>query len=265
MAKVAWYDIKAKGWLRDLLIILHPPYTLWHLCYVLIGASLALEMNWGTLVWTLLAFFLAMGIGGHCLDELSGRPLRTNVPGALLWTLAIVSIAGAIAIGVLVGVRETIWVVPCIIFGGFIVFAYNLEWPRDWARFGLFRELGLVGFFHHDFWFGFAWGAFPAVTAYIAQTHTVSWGIAGVAVACLLYSMTQRVLSSQARFFRRKVGALRGRYYLEGEGPVVPGTTGWAQGGGLNKEMIIRPAEVALKFMTWTVVAAAIGLLLSNI
>ena len=251
MAEVAWYDIKKKGWLRDLLIILHPPYTLWHLCYVPIGAALAPEMNWATLGWTLLAFFLGMGIGGHCLDEICGRPLKTNVPGALLWTLAVVSVAGAIAVGVFVGVRETIWVIPCIVFGGFIVFAYNLEWAR--------------GFFHYDFWFGLAWGAFPAVTAYIAQTHTVSWGIAGVAVACLLYSMTQRVLSSHAREFRRRVRGIEGVYYHYGDGPVCPGC---ADGGGilpLTTEVIIGPAEVALKFMTWTVVAAAIGLLLSNI
>ena len=244
MAEVAWYDIKAKGWLRDLIIILHPPYTLWHLSYVLIGAALAPTMNWSTLGWTVWAFFLAMGIGGHCLDELNGRPLRTKVPGVLLWTLAIVSIAGAIAIGVFVGVRETVWVIPCILFGGFIVFAYNLEWFR--------------GFFHHDFWFGFAWGAFPAVTAYIAQTHTVSWGIAGVAVACLLYSMAQRVLSFHGRFWRRKVLVFEGRYFTDL--PKEPNTP-----RVLTKQDIIGPAEVALKFMTWTVVAAAIGLLLLHI
>lgn len=251
MAEVAWYDVKAKGWLRDFIILLHPPYTIWHLAYVLIGAALAPTMNWVTLGWTLLAFFLGMGIGGHCLDELCGRPLRTKIPGVLLWTLAVVSIAGAIAIGVLVGVRETVWVIPCIVFGGFIVFAYNMEWAR--------------GFFHYDFWFGFAWGAFPAVTAYIAQTHTVSWGIIFVAGACLLYSMTQRVLSSHARFFRRKVGEVEGRYYLEGKGPVLPGTTCWEHGEVLTKEMIIKPAEVGLKFMNGTMVIAAIGLLLLHI
>jgi len=163
----------------------------------------------------------------------------------------VVSVAGAIAIGVIVGMSETMWVIPCVVFGGFIVFAYNLEWAR--------------GFFHHDFWFGFAWGAFPAMTAYIAQTHTVSWGIVGVAAACLLYSMTQRVLSSHAREFRRRVRGIEGVYYHYGFGPTCPHC---ADGGGilpLTTEVIIGPAEVALKFMTWTVVAAAIGMLLSNI
>lgn len=265
MVEAAWYDVRREGWVRDVLVLLHPPYSLWFLSYVVIGAALAPKMNWSTLLWTLLAFFLAMVIGAHCLDELNGRPLRTKLPGKLLWTLAIVSIAGAIAIGAALGVRETVWVIPCIIFGGFIVFAYNLEWPRDWARFRLFREFGLVGFFHRDLWFGVAWGAFPAVTAYIAQTYTVSWGIAGVAAACLLYSMAQRVLSFHGRFWRRKVMELRGKYYVEGEGSVVPETVGWNLGHDLTRQSIIEPAEVALRFMTWTIIAAAAGLILTHL
>jgi len=241
---VAWYDIPGSGWLRDLWILTHPFYTLWHLSYVLIGAALAPTMNWATLGWTLLAFFLAMGIGAHCADELRGRPLRTKIPGWILALLCVLSLGGAVYIGVAIGLKETIWILPLIIFGVFIVFAYNLE---------LFQ-----GFFHTNFWFGFAWGAFPAITAYIAQTHTVSPVILLVAAACLLYSMTQRVLSTQARFWRRKVFAMKGAYVLNGE-PIAGGPH------ILRKEDIIEPAEVALKFMTWTVVAAAIGLLLLHI
>jgi len=246
--EVAWYDIPGSGWLRDIWILTHPFYTLWHLSYVLIGAALSPQLNWVTLGWTLLAFFLGMGIGGHCLDELCGRPLRTKIPGALLWTLAVVSIAGAVSIGIVVGVRETVWVIPCIMFGGFIVFAYNLEWFK--------------GFFHHDFWFGFAWGTFPIITAYIAQTHTVSPAIILVAAACLLYSMTQRVLSTQARYFRRKVGVIEGEYYLQGEQPLTPGSPGIGNPHPITRDIIIGPADRALKFMTWTVVVGAIGLLI---
>ncbi|KKM91167.1 hypothetical protein LCGC14_1231350, partial [marine sediment metagenome] len=166
---VAWYDVKAKGWLRDFVILLHPPYTLWHLSYIPIGAALAPAMNWQTLGWTLLAFFLGMGIGAHCADELRGRPLRTKIPGWILVLLGGLSLSGAVYIGVTIGLKETIWILPLIIFGVFIVFAYNLE---------LFR-----GFFHTNFWFGFAWGAFPAMTAYVAQTHTVSPALILVAVA----------------------------------------------------------------------------------
>jgi len=252
MAQVAWYDVKAKGRVRDFVILLHPPYTMWHLAYVVIGAALAPMMNWGTLLWTLLAFFLAMGIGAHCLDELNGRPLKTKIPALVLILAAVISIGGAVVIGAIVGVRETVWVIPCIIFGGFIVFAYTMEW-------------GPKGFFHRDEWFGFAWGAFPVITAYIAQTHTVSWGIIFVAGACLLYSLTQRVLSTQVRFFRRKVSMVEGHYFASENGPVVPGTVTWGQSHNLNKKIIIEPPETALKLMSWTVIAAAIGLVLTHI
>ena len=244
MADVAWYDVKVKGWLRDFIIILHPPYTLWHLAYVSIGAALAPVINWAMVAWTVLAFFLGMGIGGHCLDELNGRPLKTKVPGWLLGCVAVLSIFGAVGVGVFIGLREAYWLIPCILFGSFIVYAYNLEWCK--------------GFFHRGFWFGFAWGAFPVITAYIAQTNTVTPAIILVAAACLLYSMTQRVLSTHARFWRRKVFLMHGLYVLNGD-PVA------GRPHPIVKEDIFGPAEVALKFMTWTVVAAAVGLLILHI
>ena len=61
-------------------MLLHPPYTLWHLSYVAIGATLAPRFDGGRLVATLLAFFLAVGVCAHALDELHGRPLRTTIP-----------------------------------------------------------------------------------------------------------------------------------------------------------------------------------------
>ena len=50
--------------------------------------------------WALAAFFLAMGVAAHALDELNGRPLRTRDPGPALVALAVVSLAGAVAIGI---------------------------------------------------------------------------------------------------------------------------------------------------------------------
>lgn len=239
--KRAWYDLRDTGILRDCFILLHVPYTLWHLAYVVIGASLVSEMNWATLGWTLFAFFLAMGVGAHCLDELQGRPLQTGFTNFFLWAVALLSISGAVAIGAVVGVRETGWVIPCIIFGGFVVFAYNLE---------LFK-----GFFHTDFWFAFAWGAFPVITAYVAQTHSIDWPVAVVAVACLFYSLAQRVLSKQVRFWRRKVLGMTIKYETE-PGPLEHMHQNW------DKGIIIGAPEQALKLMTWAVIMVAVGLML---
>lgn len=242
---VAWYDVKGHGWLRDLWIILHPPYTLWHLSYVPIGAALAPRMNWAVLGWTVLAFFLGMGIAGHCLDELNGRPLKTTIPATVLWPLAILSLAGAISIGVIVGVHQTLGVIPCMVFGGFIVFAYNMELGK--------------GFFHRDEWFGIAWGAFPAITAYIAQTRTISMEAVLVAGFALAYSMAQRKLSMQSRFWRRKVFSVGG-WYLLNMAPAVPAAT-----QELKRSDIIGPVDLALQYLNLAIVFLAIGLLTMRI
>src|SRR5215472_5359809 len=95
----AYYAARAKGWRRDVWALLHPPYTAWHLSYVLIGAGMAPRVDLTRLLATLVAFFLAVGISAHALDELRGRPLRTEIPSAVLWTAAIAGLAGAVALG----------------------------------------------------------------------------------------------------------------------------------------------------------------------
>ncbi|HEY8315328.1 MAG TPA: hypothetical protein VIG35_00575, partial [Gaiellaceae bacterium] len=147
-ARPAFYALRPGGW-RDYLTLLHPPYTLWHLSYVAIGAALAPQLKWGVLGWTVLAFLLALGVGAHALDELSGRPLHTRIPGSLLVVLAVGSISAACAIGIAVAAQSTWWLLAFVGAGAFLVVAYNLE------LFG--------GAFHSDLWFGLAWGAFPVL------------------------------------------------------------------------------------------------------
>jgi hypothetical protein len=190
-ARPAFYALTGGGW-RDYVTLLHPPYTVWHLSYVAIGAALAPHMKWALLGWTVLAFFLAMGIGAHALDELNGRPLRTRIPSPLLVGLAIASIAGACAIGVAVAAGSTWWLLPFVAFGAFVAVAYNLE---------LFD-----GAFHSDLWFAVAWGAFPVLTAYFAAAERVRVEAAAAAAAALLVSLAQRTLSTEVRFARRSAG-----------------------------------------------------------
>src|SRR5215467_13134186 len=83
----AFYALRSGGW-RDYVTLLHPPYTLWHLSYVAVGAALVPHMDWTLLGWTALAFALAMGVGAHALDELNGRPLQTRISSRMLVALA---------------------------------------------------------------------------------------------------------------------------------------------------------------------------------
>src|SRR5205807_905428 len=89
----AYYATSARGWRRDVWALLHPPYTAWHLSYVLIGAGLAPVLKLQNLIATLLAFFVAVGISAHALDELRGRPLQTTIPSWVLWSSAVAGLA----------------------------------------------------------------------------------------------------------------------------------------------------------------------------
>ena len=188
LSRPAFYALDSGGW-RDYVTILHVPYTAWHLSYVVIGAALAPDLHRDRLLAALVAFFLALGIGAHALDELRGRPLRTRIPSAALWALALGSIGGAVAIGVASSIAWTPWLLLFVVAGAFLVFAYNLE------LFG--------GAFHTDLWFAYAWGAFPLLTGYfvVAEELTTEAVLAaGFAVAT---SLAQRTLSTPVRAVRR--------------------------------------------------------------
>src|SRR4051812_29091249 len=84
----------ADGW-----TLLHPPYTLWHLSYVALGAALAPRVAAVPLVLSLLAFFLAVGVAAHALDERAGRPLGTAFADRTLVLVAAVTLLVAAALG----------------------------------------------------------------------------------------------------------------------------------------------------------------------
>ena len=190
----AFYALAPGGW-RDYVTLVHPPYTLWHLSYVAVGAGLAAPFSWTRFAVALAAFALGMGIGAHALDELSGRPLQTRIPERVLWSLAAASIAGATALGLYACIVWTWRLAPFVVFGAFIVVAYNLE------LFG--------GAFHSTFWFAVAWGALPALSAYVVQAETIRIEAVSAALYAALLSYAQRVLSTPARAARRQEGTVR--------------------------------------------------------
>jgi hypothetical protein len=235
----AFYALAPGGW-RDYWTLLHPPYTLWHLSYVAIGASLASELNGRWLAESLVAFFLGMGLAAHALDELHGRPLSTRIPDGVLWAIAIVGLAGAIALGIDGVIEISRWLVAFIAFGGFIVVAYNLE------PFG--------GWFHSDLWFALAWGAFPALTGVFAQTGRVTWPAVVVALACAALSAAQRTLSKPVRRLRRHVRSVSGELTLADGSAEV-----------LDASALRRAPEGALRYLSLAMVLLAVGLVAARL
>lgn len=118
----AFYALRPGGW-RDLVTVLHPPYTAWHLANVCFGAAAAAQIHTDRFIATLVAFFLALGISAHTLDELNGRPLRTGLSDRTLIALAAVSLAGAIGIGIAGCIVVSATQIPFVLAGSFFVVA----------------------------------------------------------------------------------------------------------------------------------------------
>jgi len=236
----AYYTARGRGWRRDVWALLHPPYTAWHLSYVLIGAGLAPRLSTFRLAATLVAFFLAVGVAAHALDELNGRPLRTSIPGCVLKAAGAVALAGAVGLG-FAGLTVIGWgLLPFMALGVLFVFAYNLEM--------------LGGRMHGDFWFALSWGAFPLLTAYFAQTGSISIGAIAAAAGAFALSFGQRALSTPARALRRRTRSVSGVVTLS-DGTQVT----------LDEAALLKPLERALRAFSWGVVALALGLIASRL
>jgi hypothetical protein len=235
----AFYAARPGGW-RDWWTILHPPYTAWHLSYVVIGATLAPHTDGGRLIATLLAFFFAVGIAAHAFDELHGRPLRTTIPTAWLVGLGTGGLVIACALG-LVGLATVgPGLLPFIAIGPLLVLGYNLE------LFG--------GLIHTDLGFAAAWGAFPVLVGYFVQAERVDLTAVLAAAAALGFSLAQRSLSTPARALRRRVADVSGTITMH-DGSVQE----------LDVHPLLEPLERALSTLSWATVVLALALVVNRV
>jgi hypothetical protein len=207
---------------------------------VVIGAALAPQVTLEPLLATLIAFFLAVGLAAHALDELNGRPLQTRISAPALIAVTVVGLAGAVTLGA-VGVVRVGWaLLPFMIVGPILVLAYNAE------LFG--------GIIHTDLGFATAWGAFPVLTAYTAQTGRLAPAAVLAAVAALAMSAAQRKLSTPARTLRRRSVSVQGSVTLaDGQVTVV------------DQQMMLAPLEGALRAMSWGLVLLAASLAVARL
>ena len=239
VSRPAWYALERGGW-RDYVTLLHPPYTAWHLSYVVIGGCLAPVIAWDRLSAAVVAFALAVGVAAHALDELNGRPLRTKIPDRVLIVLTGVSLAGACVIGLVGALTFRAWLALLIPVGVFLVLAYNLELAS--------------GRFHSDVWFGLAWGGFPVLTGYAAVAGTIGGLTVLAATFAVLLSLAQRALSSHVRYVRRQVVVVRGELELAN-----------ARKEPLDAARLTAPAEAGLRLLSIATVVLAATLVVFRI
>ena len=228
------------GRARELITLLHPPYTAWHLSYFALGAAAAPHLHVDRLLWGLAAFGLAVGVAAHALDELHDRPLRTSFSDRTLITLAVVSMLAALAIGVAGIVVVSPWLAPFVLAGAVFLPAYNLEL--------------IGGRLHSDLWFAVGWGAFPAFTGYFANAEKVAPAGLLIAAGCLAMSVAQRRLSSPARELRRRTRSVSGVRTLA-DGGTEP----------LSVPGLLAPLDGALAALSLAIVVTACALVLARL
>jgi hypothetical protein len=234
----AYYAAGRSGGWRDWWTLLHPPYTLWHLSYVVIGACLAPHIHVDRLVATIIAFFLAVGVAAHALDELHGRPLGTRIPKGWLIGVAMVGIGAAVALGG-IGVSRVGWtLVPFIVVGPMLVVGYNFD----------------IGVVHKDVVFAAAWGAFPVLTGYVAETQRLALAPVLAAFGAFALSAAQRSLSTPARLLRRRTIEVTG---------TLTTTTGTDR--QIDRSSLLAPLERALNALSASVVLFATALAVAKL
>jgi hypothetical protein len=138
---------------------------------------------------------------------------------------------------VVVALSFSLWILPLIAAGAFLVPAYNLE------LFG--------GRFHSEVWFAVAWGAFPVVTGYVACTGTIRLVAVIAAAWATALSLAQRRLSTPVRHTRREVVAVAGELEL-------------ADGSreAITREALVAAPESALRLLalgTFLIAAALVA------
>ena len=231
----AFYALRPGGW-RDYWTLLHPPYTVWHLSFVILGAALAPAPDPRIVAGGLLAFFLAVGVAAHSFDELRDRPLGTRIPARALFALGIIGLGGAVALGLVAATLVGMAYLAIVAIGAALVALYGLETP-------------LV---HSDVGFAAAWGGFPVVATGLAA-GAPPFATLVAAVGASLLSLAQRRLSTPVRRIRRKSIAVSGEVsYRDGSSE------------RLDAARLIAAPEAALRLLWLATLAISVGALLAR-
>jgi hypothetical protein len=211
--------------------MLHLPYTAMVLAFVVLGAALAPAPSGIVLLATLAAYFLALGIGAHFLDQLPGMG-SSYVRHWPPWALAVVGAVG-VGSGVVIGVVGALLQLGVPFLGlvvaqGVVAVGYPLA-----PKFG--------GLLHRDPVFAVSWGALPFLTSFYAQSR--GFTVLSVIIGALLAGVAVlEIRASRASRAGRKAA------------------TSQRSSGPPNPEAFRRP-ELMLQGLVVATIASALALL----
>ena len=176
--------------------MLHPPYTLMVLSFVVMGAAISPRFSVPVLLATLAAYFLGLGVGAHFLDQITGMGSRyiRHWPDRALWATGLAGLGGAVAIGV---------------FGAFLVVGPGLlVLVAVQAACAVGYPLAPIfkGAFHRDSVFAISWGSLPFLTSFYTQSGIVTVPAVFLAGALAAIAVAEIRISRLSRGLRRIAG-----------------------------------------------------------
>ena len=234
MRKTWYYKEGSKK--AELWTLLHLPYSLMLIAFVVIGFGIVKPINYSALILICAAYFIGIQ-ASHFFDQLpsvKGSKYVKHLTEKELLTLGGVSIGVALSLGVVFIIGwHALWMIPLMIIQASFVILYPVATL-------------LKGFFHTDFWFAVGFGFMPVVIGYYANTLTLSWIVIPFGLICFLIAAIEILLSRYVR--KRRKEASNG--------------FSAASSGSSDNEFIAKP-EKALKLLCLLsyAIAAAIFLL----
>lgn len=190
--RAVWYA-GPDTFLGEFWTMLHLPYTLMVLGFVIVGASLTPHPSWAILAGTLLAYFLGLGIGAHMLDQVPGMGSRyvRHWPDRALWVGGFLSLGAAVGIALL----AVSW------FGGLPLLI--LVGASTLCAIGYPLAKWFGGRLHRDGVFALSWGSLPFLTSFYAQSGTIDLLAIAVAAVFAAVAVLEIRLSRLSRHFRQ--------------------------------------------------------------
>lgn len=244
MTTTAWYIIRSDATWAKWINVLHLPYLAWHLSYPAIGAALVPDPDLVLMGWIVLAFFLGMGVAGHCYDLLKGDPLRLGISRSVLHVAGATSLTLAMAIGVwqILAGDVSPWLLLSVPFGAVLAIGYGLELP------------GL----HGDWQFAAWWGVFPLLVGYFTQDTSWIPALAPAILFAYLSADAQRTMSTRSRYLRRKTGDVMVQLNEETSHP------GSYRRMIQDKNWLLLPTDRALRLLSFALPLIALTLILTR-
>jgi len=191
--KQNFYILNHKNKLNEFISLLHLPYTLMAISFVVIGAAITNQLNIEITLKMILAYFLGLGIAAHTLDQLPGMG---TIYTKKLTTRDLCFLAG-------------FSLISSIFIGIYAIFAFNLPGLIILIPLQVFFAIAYPmaklfnGYFHTDFWFAISFGFLPVFIGSYANGITNIFVTLIFAFLCFLIAYMQILLSRYVRKIRK--------------------------------------------------------------